>query len=1054
MKIKHIALAVTLALGASNLALAQETSSSIRGRITTPEGAAAPGTKVIITHVPSGTSRQIVTNDSGSFVASGLRVGGPYRVVIDSDTYTDQTLENIFLQLGDTYQVNQSLQSDSVERIAVTGTSIAYTSSGSSSYFGAEQIRNAPSLNNDIKDLVRNNPLAVLSSKDGELSVAGTNPRYNSITVDGISQNDDFGLNASGYPTSRSPISFEAIDQISVETSPFNAKSGGFQGAQIDAVTKSGANKTFGSFKYEFKNDSLAGTPANKYAATATNPKGEVPLDFENKNWGATLGGAIVQDKLFYFASYEKYDATPPLEWGPVDAGLSNSALVTQDQLDQIVAIARDVYGVDAGDWNVIPEESDEKMLMKLDWNINDAQRAAFTYQYNKGNQTQNNQSTSTRMRLSSNWYNKEEELNNYAFKLYSDWTSEFSTQLSATYMDVTTKQISNGQFGDVTINVPRFGGTSSQTTSVSLGSDISRHSNDLAKKTLILAADGEYLLDEHRLSFGYQLKRMDIFNLFLQRTKGEYVFNSIADFQNRAAASIRYQNSVTHNPDDVAANFVRDEHALYIQDEWVLTDELTLDMGVRYERLGSDDTPRFNQFSLDRTGYANTENLDGADIILPRLGFTYTPTLDLTIRGGVGRFSGGQPTVWVSNSYSNPGLGTGDRTLRNLTNVSLTEVPQALKDAVAGVTTGGNTNLIDPDYNIQSDWRYQLAADYVFSVPYLGDDFTWTNEFLFVDKKDSSVWKDVSLLDSEIVATTPDGQRNIYNDTDGVSDIMLTNTDEDGRSKIFSTMLSKSWDNGLSMSASYTNQDVTEGAPGTSSTASSNYGNSYVINRNDVYLGRASFETEHRLVMNLNYTAEFFAGYDTNFSVFFERRSGKPINYTLGVQNWSSTDPVQNPYVQLSPGTTNNYFAPYIPVKGDYSVVKFASTTAETQFWDAVTALGLDKYQGQYLPKGSATTPWVTTVDVSVRQEIPGFMEGHKGEIYFVVDNFLNLIDSSKGKVYGDDFGDLELTKFTLDPTTHQYIYDGVTSGRNNWDKFYTEESTWRAKVGVMYRF
>lgn len=1052
MKIKHIALAVALAMGSG--AVLADTSSAIRGKITTPEGAAAAGTKIIITHVPSGTTRQVVTNDSGSFVASGLRVGGPYKVVVDSDTYSDETLDGIFLQLGDTYQVNQTLQSQSVERIAVTGSAIAYSSSGSSSYFGENQIRNAPSLNNDLKDIIKNNPLAVLSPKDGELSVAGTNPRYNSITIDGISQNDDFGLNANGYPTTRSPISFDAIEQLSVETSPFNAKSGGFQGAQIDAVTKSGTNETFGSLKYEIKNDSLAGTPENRFAATATNPKGELPLDFENKNFGATLGGAFVQDKLFYFASYEKYEATPPLEWGPADAGLSNSSLVTQAQLDEIVNIAQSVYGVDAGDWNVNPAEDDEKLLLKMDWNINDMHRSSFTYQYNKGNQTQNNQSTTTRMRLSSNWYNKEETLNNYAFKLYSDWSSEFSTQLSATYMDVATKQVSLGQFGDVSINVPRFGGTGSQTTTVNLGSDISRHSNDLAKKTMILAADGEYLLEEHRLTFGYQFKQLDIFNLFLQRTKGEYVFSSIADFRNQVAASVRYQNAITHNPADAAAAFVRDEHALYVQDEWALTEDFTLDVGVRYERLGSDDVPAFNQFSFDRTGYSNTENLDGTDIVLPRVGFEYTPTVDLTLRGGFGRFSGGQPTVWVSNSYSNVGIGTGDRTIRNVAGVSITDIPQALKDQVAGVTTGGNTNLIDPNYKISSDWRYQLAADYVFDIPYVGEEFTWTNEFLYVDKQDNSTWKDVSLRDSEIIGTTPDGLRNIYNDTDGVVDIMLTNSDDGGRSKIFSTMLSKNWDSGVSLNASYTNQDVTEGAPGTSSTAGSNYGNNPVINRNDDYLGRSSFETEHRFVINLSYDVEFFSGYNTNFSTFFERKSGKPINYVLGVTQFSSTVKADNPYLELSPGTTNNYFMPYIPVKGDYSVVKFADATAETQFWDAVTALGLDQYQGQYLPKGVSTTPWITTLDVSVRQEIPGFVADHKGEVYFVVDNFLNLIDSSKGKVYGDDFGDQTLTNFTLDQTTHQYIYNNVTSGRNNWDKFYPEESTWRIKVGVAYRF
>lgn len=1044
-------MAVAVALS-SSYAIADNTSSAIRGRISTPQGAAAAGTKIVIVHIPSGTSRTVVTNESGNFVASGLRVGGPYKIVVDSDTFKDQEENNVFLQLGDTFSFNRQLEAnEAVERIAVTGSKIAYApTTASSSYFGSDEIKNAPSLNNDLKDLVRNNPLAVLSPKDGELSVAGTNPRFNSINVDGISQNDDFGLNASGYPTTRAPISFDSIDQLTVDISPFSAKEGGFQGAKINAVTKSGTNELKGSLKYEFKNDSLAGTPQNKFAATEANPKGEVPLNFENKNWALTVGGPIIKDKAFYFVSYEKYDATPPLEWGPVGAGLANEVLVTQAQLDQITSIAKNVYGVDAGDWNLTPVENDEKALIKLDFNATDEQRLAYTYQYNKGNQTQNNQSSTTSMRLSSYWYNKEETLNNHAIKLYSDWTSEFSTQVSLTYMDVQTKQESLGNFGDVSVTVPRYGSTTGATSTVRLGSDLSRHSNELRKKTYIFAVDGEYLMDEHRLSFGYQFKRQDIFNLFLQRTKGEYVFNSITDFQNKLAASVRYQNAISHNPADVAANFNRDEFALYAQDEWAVNDDLTMTYGLRYEMLASGDTPVYNSFSEARTGYRNDENLDGTNILLPRLGLKYNVNEDLVVRGGIGRFSGGQPTVWVSNSYSNPGKGTGDKTLTNLSGVSISEVPQALKDAVAGVTTGGTTNLVDPNFKLPSDWRVQVATDYVFGLPVVGDDITWTTEFLYVKKQDSSIWRDASMLDSEVVGTMKDGQRKIYNDTDGVMDIMLTNADKDGRSKIFSTMLSKQWESGVTMSTSYTHSDVTEGAPGTSSTAGSNFGNNAVINRNDVLVGRSAFETKHRFLLNLSYDVEFFSGYNTNFTSYFERRSGKPLTYLLTTASATRTAT----YNLFSPGTTNDYLLPYIPVKGDYSVVKFSTPAQETAFWDVIDRLGLGGYQGQFLPKGVLETPWVNTWDVSVRQEVPGFAEGQKGSVYLVVNNFLNLIDSSKGKVYGDDFGDVGLANFTADKATGVYTYSNITSSTNNFDKFYTEQSTWRIKVGVSYNF
>ena len=183
---------------------------------------------------------------------------------------------------------------------------------------------------------------------------------------------------------------------------------------------------------------------------------------------------------------------------------------------------------------------------------------------------------------------------------------------------------------------------------------------------------------------------------------------------------------------------------------------------------------------------------------------------------------------------------------------------------------------------------------------------------------------------------------------------------------------------------------------------------------------------------------------------MFFERRSGKPITYYADGNRVGS---LSDPYDLLSPGTSSDSFLPYIPTQDDMYVV-FASPEAKENFFNTIQALGLDKYAGGYLPKGVSTTPWVTTLDLSIRQEVPGFVEGHKGLVYLTIDNFLNLIDSSKGKVYGSDFGTIELVEFTIDPNTNQYVYDRPTSNTNNWDKFYTTDSTWRLKVGISYRF
>lgn len=1061
MKMRHIAMAVAVALS-SSYAMA-ETSSAVRGRISTPEGAAAAGTKVVILHVPSGTSRTVTTNDSGSFVASGLRVGGPYKIIVDSDTYADETVNDIFLQLGDTFQLNRQLKTaEQVERIAVTGTAIASSSSGSASYFGAGDIEKSPSLNRDIKDLVRNNPLAIVSpGANSELSVAGTNPRFNSINVDGIAQNDDFGLNSNGYPTQRPPISMDAIEQISIETSPFNAKASGFQGALIDAVTKSGANETFGSFFYEVMNDGMAGTPHN----TLTNQ--DVTLDYDTKTFGATLGGAVVEDKLFFFTAIEKYENESKPIWGPAGSSSSNSVLATQQAYDEVRRIASTVYGQDAGTWDLMPVEDDEKLLLKLDWNMTDIHRSALTYQYNKGNKTENTTTGRNLFRLSSHWYNKEETLSNFAYKLYSDWTSELSTQFSATYMQVDTVQASlNSAMGDVLIKTAP-GATRNNEANIAIGSDTSRHANDLKKKIWIFAFDGDYLMDEHHLSFGYQLKRSDLFNLFLQNTKGSYEFASLADFEARRA-KINYKNANSLNPNDAAAAFVRDEHAVYAQDEWAVSDEFTLTYGARYEMLASSDKPLENVAFTKRYGYSNTENLDGAGIFLPRLGFKYDATIDLTLRGGIGRFSGGQPTVWVSNSYSNTSVGVSDTGTLSaspvFTNVDLTKVPQSLVDQVVTSTLSSDINFVDPNFRLPSDWRAQLAADYVFSIPGLGDDFAWTTEYLYQRKKDDSFWTDVSLdLPGRLSGTILNGAQNIYTSSSARRDIMLTNTDLEGTSKIFSTSLSKNWDSGVQATMSYTNQDIQDVHVSTSSTASSNYGNNIAINRNDAILGRSTFETEHRFVLNLGYEAEFFSGYPTNFNVFFERRSGRPVNYIMNnvdiddrTGSGGVNGPLRNPGDFLSPRTTNSAFLPYIPTANDPSV-RFASAEDQRLFFERVAALGLDKYAGGFVPKGAATSPWVSSMDLSIRQTLPGFAEGHSGVFYVTVNNLLNLLNDDWGQVYGTRFGSINLMDASYDPATKQYVYRGYTpSSTPNvpYTEFFAPESAYRIKVGVSYRF
>ena len=364
---------------------------------------------------------------------------------------------------------------------------------------------------------------------------------------------------------------------------------------------------------------------------------------------------------------------------------------------------------------------------------------------------------------------------------------------------------------------------------------------------------------------------------------------------------------------------------------------------------------------------------------------------------------------------------------------------------------------MVDPDYKLPSDWRYQLAADYVFDIPGVGDNFAWTSEVLYIKKQDSSFWKDASLSDADFYRVAADGKRIIYRDTDTRRDTMLTNADG-GRSIILSTSLGKEWDNGVSVTTSYAHQDITEVNPGTSSTAHSNYRYSDGINRNVAadQLGTAAFQVEHRFVVNLGYNTELFEGYETNINLFFERRSGNPVTISTNFDSRVLSNDVKDVdgkllYVEgLSPESTAGDYTTYIPTADDANVV-YTDPALQAELMAAINERGLAGYAGGYAPKGSATSPWVTTLDLSVQQEIPGFMEGHKGKIYFVVDNLLNLIDSSAGKVVDNEFGTLRLYDVDSIDSQGRYVIDRV---RDDGNRFNAEESAWKIKIGVRYDF
>ncbi len=1038
-RLSRITGALVLALGLStsvmsSAVLANTTSSAIKGQVVGPKGKAAVGTKVTITHVPSGTTKTAVVNQSGSFSAKGLRVGGPYKIEIDSDSFEDSEVTDIFLTLSETYPVNVALaEQQDIETIIVTGRVVNknYGSNSPSSNFSLKDIEMTPTVNRDIKDVIRVDPRIYIneSSAHGDSVVcAGGNPRFNSLTVDGARMNDNFGLNSNGYPTVRIPFSYDAIDQVAVELAPFDVQYGGFTSCNINAVTKSGGNEVHGSVFLDYTSDSLKGDSLEGDSIDLGS--------YDEKRYGFNFGMPLIKDELFFFIAYEKLDGSQIMQYTPFDNGA-----VLQSDIERIIQISKEKYDYDPGTMVPSIPVEDEKLLVKLDWNINENHRLNFVYNYNDGFEIGQSDEGSSRLSLSNHFYERGAEFTSFVSSLYSDWTDDFSTEIRIGYSKLDNRQISLDQasgFSEFTIE--KVGIERGNDIDVYLGPDDSRQSNKLNYDNLSLKIAGTYYLADHELYLGYEREELDVFNLFVQHSQGETDFNNIEDFDSGLADDIYYGNASTHNPDDAAGEFKYALNTLYFQDKFELTDyDITITAGLRYDWYTSDDKPTHNQNFQDRYDYSNAQNLDGVDLIQPRFGFNWTASDQLEVRGGFGLYSGGNPNVWISNSYSNDGVRNiqeritdvqilgSDAIEYNGDNRPGYDIPVELYDTVGSSTTDSGTNVTDPNFEIPSEWKYSLGLTYVTEGEYL-----LMADLLYTDKQDSAV---IQNLANGNVGTAPDG-RPIYSSNRGRNnDFLLTNVEgNSGETTVLSFAVSKEYDNGLAFTASYAYTDAQDVHPMTSSVAFSNYHGIAIADSENPGVATSNYEIPHRFTLNVTYNHEFFDGYETQFSVFGQANQTNP--YTYSFNRSSKGFGFNDVSRQLL----------YVPTENDALVEYADGVQAELDAF--IKAEGLSR--GRIMSRNELDGSWWTKFDVRVEQQIPGFIDGHKTSAYLVIENFGNMLNDDWGVLKQGDYLQGAITTSITDDGKYSYdSFDNPTPQSR-----VTDASLWEIRVGVKYDF
>ncbi len=817
-KFRLTKLALSLAIALSTVpALAQNTTSGISGMITGADGKPANGAKVTIVHTESGSVNNTITDAQGRYTARGLRAGGPYTITITQDGVTEKR-ENVFVPLAETFTVDAKIGEPTMQVVEVAGVSgrsdkFSKSTMGSGTNIGARELATLGSIQRNLADYARTDPRISQTDKErGEISAGGQNSRYNSITIDGVGISDTFGLEANGLPTAKQPISIDAIQSVQVNVSNYDVTQKGYTGANINAVTKSGTNELKGSAYYVYRDDRLVG---QRYNAT-TDSYIDAPT-FKESTIGATLGGPIIKDKLFFFASLEELKSTRAApEFGPLGSAQTNVGITTT-AIASAQSIAKSKYGMDIGAPEVPSgtELSVKDALIKLDWNINDDHRASFRYTKTEQKEPIFAGFSATGLSLSSYWWSQNKTIESAVAQVFSDWTPTFSTELKLSNRNYDSVPANNAKLPSIGLgfsgNLPA--GTASTvrtgTRFLNFGTELSRQNNVLGTKTADAYLGANWLHGNHEVKFGGDYTNNEVYNAFLQNVNGTYNFNCtnssatytytfgaincstataaqveaavLENFSRGRASSYIVQVPVAGGTlSDAIAQFKLKNYGAFVQDSWKVNKNLSVMYGVRLDAPSISDKPLANPavaaamvagnpatntrqsggFGLD-----NTQTIDGQDLYQPRVGFNYTfdTPRAMQVRGGLGLFQGAAANVWLSNPFSNTGVATrvvgcGTSGFPACSGEGLFNPdPSKQPTNFTGATPAANVDILQPGLGQPAVWKGNLAFDH--ELPWFG--LVFGAEYLHTQTKQGIYYQHANL--GAATRTGTDGREMYY---------------------------------------------------------------------------------------------------------------------------------------------------------------------------------------------------------------------------------------------------------------------------------------------------
>jgi len=1082
------ALSVAVAIVAAAPAMAQNTTSAVSGRITSADGKAVAGASVVVRHLESGSTSNLVTDSEGRYSARGLRVGGPYSIVVSKGA-DKQTRDDVYLALAETAALDFTLGGNVLSTVVVSGSSAAANkfnvgAQGAGTNLSRQELDAYASIARNLQDYARTDPRISQTDKErGEISALGQNARFNAVTIDGVRTNDTFGLESNGLPTAKQPISIDAIQSVQVNISNFDVTQQGYTGANINAVTKSGTNEFKGSLYYVYRNDKLTGQRYSRVSgAYSDTPK------FTEDTKGFTLGGPIIKDKLYFFTSYEELHSsrTTP-SFGPIGSNLTNVG-ITSEQIAAATAAAT-AKGMNIGTAEVPAgtELAVKDTLLKLDWNISESHRANL--RYSKTDQKEplfygvNNRS----LALNSHWSTESKVLETLVGQWFADWTPDFSTEVKVSNRDYSKGFLNNSDLPQVSLiwTTPSPAGTQGGNRTLLFGTEASRHYNELKTKTLDGYIAGNLIMGDHEIKAGADYSRNEIFNAFLQQTKGSYVFQGtdpVAQFikGTPTSYSVQLPKDSSKTLADGAGNWTLSNVGLFAQDTWTINKKLSIVAGLRIDQASTNDHPIANPDVKTAFGYDNSVSIDGQKLLQPRFGFNYS--LDAVdkkrsqVRGGFGLFQGSAANVWLTNPYQNTGMATAQIACANTGTPCSTVMfsPDPNKQPViAGQAPIANVDILSPNAKQPSVWKLNLAYD--TELPWHG--LVAGAEWIYTKTKDGITFRHLNLGAPTLTGT--DG-REMYYDSKALDagcwnggtafscagkiraganskfgNVLLAERTSKGDGNALTLSLSQQ-NQGWGWQAAYTRTSATEVSPLTSSTAGSNYYARSILNPNEDVAANSSYLIRDRISAAVNWSKVFIGSYKTTVGLFYEGRQGKPYSWTFN--NDMNGD-----------GIFGNDLM-YIPkAPGSGEVLFYGKTAAERQanedkFWAVVDSNpDLNAARGGVIKRNTSFMPIVHNFDLRLSQEVPGFSSKHKGVFTFDILNVGNLLNKRWGRVDEILFQGSS-TSGSGGANPRSFVnFAGMQDGKYVYNTVSTEdyttrqnkgESQWALQVTLKYQF